>query len=94
MADYLVRVELFGAEGDEYERLYEGMMSLGLTKTIQSLGQPIKKLPTGTYVGIIQLSAAEVRDSVSRIANPLSKGDAAIFVCEFTNWASFLYPAT
>lgn len=91
MADYLVRVELFDADSDEYEKLYEGMKSLGFKKTIQANGSPLRMLPTGTYVGTSQSAVADVRDWIRKVADPLSSKAAAIFVCEFTNWASYLY---
>ena len=91
MTDYFVRIELFDAEGDEYEKLYEAMEGLGFKKTIQAPGGPLRALPTGTYVGQSQSEVAEVRDWIRKVANPLSSKDAAIFVCAFSNWASYLY---
>ncbi|EKN4139364.1 endoribonuclease GhoS [Yersinia enterocolitica] len=91
MADYLVRVELFDANSEDYESLYDAMATLGFSKTIQSPGGVVRKLPTGTYVGVKATSVADVRDSVCKIANPLSSKAAAVFVCSFTDWASLLY---
>ncbi|QZN94141.1 DUF2622 domain-containing protein [Symbiopectobacterium purcellii] len=91
MTDYAVRVELFDADSDKYEKLYEGMSKIGFRKTIQAVGGPVRMLPTGTYVGSSQSGIADVRVAVSRIADPISSKAAAVFVCELTNWASYLY---
>lgn len=92
MADYIARVELFDADSDKYESLYEGMKAIGFVKTIQASGSQVRMLPTGTYAGVIQLKVADVRDLIKRVADPLSSKPAAIFVCNFTDWASYLYP--
>lgn len=91
MPDYLVRVELFDAESEEYEKLHEAMESIGFRKTIQAPGSVVRKLPTGTYVGSSPSEVADVRDAVRRVSDPLSSKSSAIFVCEFTSWASYLY---
>lgn len=91
MADYLVRVELFDADGEDYEKLHEAMQSIGFRKTIQAPVSKVRKLPTGTYVGASTSEVSDIRDAVRRISDPLSSKSAAVFVCEFTNWASYLY---
>lgn len=91
MADYLVRVELFDADGDEYETLHENMKAIGFSKTIQAPGSETRKLPTGTYIGTKIEAVADVRDAIRRVADPLSSKAAAVFVCAFTDWASYLY---
>lgn len=91
MADFLVRVELFDADSEQYDSLYEGMELLGFSKKMPASDGTQRNLPTGTYVGAKNSDAASVRDSVRRVADPLSSKAAAVFVCEFTGWASYLY---
>lgn len=94
MADYFVRVELFDADAEEYETLYNKMSALGFSKTMPPTGSNKKSLPTGCYVGTSANDTSTVRGRVSNAADPLSSKPAAVFVCEFSNWASFLYPDT
>ncbi|BEK74077.1 MULTISPECIES: hypothetical protein [Enterobacter cloacae complex] len=91
MADYLARVELFGANSEHYETLHESMKGLGFDKTIVYSDGTVKNLPTGTYVGTLNNEVGVVRDNIRRVADPLSTKEAAVFVCDFVNWASFLY---
>lgn len=92
MASYLARVELFGADADNYESLYEGMSALGFSKTITFPDGGVNNLPTGTYVGTFIDDVSVVRERIKVIANPLSNKPAAIFVCDYNNWAAYLYP--
>ena len=94
MSDYLARVELFGAGPEDYESLHESMKSLGFNKTILYSDGKINALPSGTYVGTSGDAVGVIRDKIRRVADPLSTKEAAVFVCDFTNWASYLYPDT
>lgn len=96
MPHYMVRVELFGASADDYERLHANMDALGIEREIAFAGGIKHQMPSGTYFGPSSMSAESVRDRVKRFANPLSPlKEAAIFVCEAKNgeWSAFLYPA-
>ncbi|WP_275553679.1 type V toxin-antitoxin system endoribonuclease antitoxin GhoS [Mixta sp. Marseille-Q2659] len=91
MADYLVRVELFGAGGDEYQALHEAMSRLGFSRTMVFDQGEVMALPIGTYIGSSSHSTSTVRDLVKQVANPQSTKQAAIFVCRYDDWSAFLY---
>ena len=92
MPQYLVRVELFGADGENYEILHEKMELLGLSRTITFSDGKNYALPIGTYFGSNQSSPTQLRDAVRSAANPQSphKG-AAVFVCQSSDWSAWLY---
>ncbi|WP_387690809.1 DUF2622 domain-containing protein [Photorhabdus sp. RM71S] len=91
MARYMVRVELYGAEGNEYETLHEGMGSIGLYKTILGDNNRALQLPQGTYQGKSNLSAKELCSRINRVASPLSKGSPSIIACALTgDWEAWL----
>jgi hypothetical protein len=50
MANYIARVELHKANGDDYEQLHISMANKGYSRTIQSDDGKTYQLPTGTYV--------------------------------------------
>ncbi|HDY6675888.1 type V toxin-antitoxin system endoribonuclease antitoxin GhoS [Klebsiella pneumoniae] len=91
MADYVVRVEIFDASGEDYENLHEAMASYGFKKTIVGDSGKERQLPTGTYVGNKSEAAHEVRDKIKDISNPFSSKTPAIFVCRFDIWSAYLY---
>lgn len=92
MAEYMVRVELFKAEGDDYSDLHEGMSALGLERTVTFSDGKRHQLPIGTYFGSSAASTGELRDRVRSVANPQSPyKDAAIFVCQSADWSAWLY---
>lgn len=96
MPHYMVRVELFGAGADEYERLHANMDAIGIKREVVFTGGVRHQMPAGTYYGSNALDVTSVRDRVQRFANPLSPHkNAAIFVCEAkeNQWSAFLYPA-
>lgn len=96
MPHYMVRVELFGAGADEYERLHANMDAIGIEREVVFTGGVRHQMPAGTYFGPSVLDATSVRDRIQRFANSLSPHrDAAIFVCEAkeNQWSAFLYPA-
>ncbi|OTA16867.1 hypothetical protein Xvie_01546 [Xenorhabdus vietnamensis] len=94
MATYMVRVEIFGAGLREYELLHESMKLIDFNRNIRSSDGQIMALPTGTYVGTSLNTAAQIRDKVKRLADPLSSKAAAIFVCQYGEWAAYLYSAS
>ncbi|KMJ45443.1 hypothetical protein AB204_08960 [Xenorhabdus khoisanae] len=93
MVRYMVRVELHGAESNEYEKLHESMESIGLYKTLLSDTRRPLKLPQGTYQGESNLSAKELCFKVLKVASPLSKGSPSIIACalagDWEAWLSF-----
>jgi hypothetical protein len=91
MAEYMVRVELFRAEGDEYKELHERMELLGLKRTVVYEDGSVRKLPIGTYFGSSSFGISDIRDRVRAIATPLSPpAGPSIFVSESQTWMAFL----
>ncbi|MBS4088699.1 hypothetical protein [Pseudomonas rustica] len=96
MANYMVRVELFGASPEDYERLHARMDALGIERELTFSDGSKRQMPSGTYFGPSSFDVASVRDRIKVFANPLSpQKDAAIFVCQVKDdeWSAFLYPA-
>ncbi|MBX6510503.1 hypothetical protein BTW15_01420 [Pseudomonas syringae pv. tomato] len=96
MPQYLVRVELFGASSENYERLHANMDAIGIGREIVFAGGVKHLMPAGTYFGSSTLGVESVRDRVKTFANPLSPDrSAAIFACQVKDgeWSAFLYPA-
>ncbi|QLG93557.1 DUF2622 domain-containing protein [Pseudomonas yamanorum] len=96
MAQYLVRVELFGASSDDYERLHANMDAMGIEREVSFSDGSRRQMPSGTYFGPSSLDVSSVRDRVKTFANPLSPDkEAAIFACQIKDgeWSAFLYPA-
>ena len=93
MANYFVRVELFGADAADYEKLHEGMSNSGFEKTITFTDGKVMDLPTACYVGVSNSSSSSIRDVVKVISKPLTTRDASIIVLRYDDWSAFLYPA-
>ena len=89
----MVRVELFRAEGEEYESLHERMKHLGLKRTVKFDDGLDYKLPIGTYFGSSNESIINFREKISTAADPLSSGRAAVIVCDSNNWSGYLFKA-
>ncbi|WP_122663531.1 hypothetical protein [Pseudomonas viridiflava] len=91
MAEFMVRVELFRAEGDEYKELHEKMELLGLKRTVKFEDGSLRRLPIGTYFGISNFEIHTLRDKVRAIATPLSSSSGpSILVSESQTWSAFL----
>lgn len=92
MANYMVRVELSRADGEEYKTLHEGMEAVGSKRTVVFDDGVRHKMPDGTYFGSSNLSPEALRNRVKSIADPLaSMGVAAIFVCQSQDWSAWLF---
>lgn len=96
MAEYMARVELFRADGEDYADLHEKMESLGLKRTVRFDDGKTYDMPIGTYFGTSSLSTSVLRDRVKSISDPLtSRQSASIFLCRVQDqeWSAFLYEA-
>ncbi|UVK81327.1 hypothetical protein LOY46_17330 [Pseudomonas sichuanensis] len=92
MAEYLVRVELFNANAEEYNQLHEQLGTLGLFRQIRADNGVYYDMPSGTYFGESGLGPAELQVRVSREADRLSHPRAAsVFVARLTDWQSSLH---
>jgi hypothetical protein len=94
MANYMVRVELLKAGWDDYDDLHEGMLALGLKKTVSFSDGSVRKLPIGTYFGSSSLEITKLRETIRNLALPLSSsGGPWIFVSQSETWSAWLPPA-
>ncbi|PKH18824.1 hypothetical protein [Pseudomonas fluorescens] len=92
MALYLVRVELFNANGDDYTELHDQLEARGLYRKIRADGGGVYDMPSGTYFGESELSTIRLQEWVSGVADPHSHPKAAsVFVAQVGDWQSFLH---
>ncbi|WP_455923308.1 hypothetical protein [Pseudomonas putida] len=93
MNEFMVRVELFRADSENYTDLHVALERLGLKRTIQGNSQTLK-MPPGTYFGASKWSADELRQHVHEISKPFSHpADPSVFVCQSADWSAWLKPA-
>lgn len=93
MANFLVRVEIFNANSENYEALHKGMAGIGFSKTVTFTDGSLRDLPIGTYFGSSNSIPDIIRDQVKVVANPQSSKAAAVFVAQVSDWSAFLYSA-
>ncbi|NWC26895.1 DUF2622 domain-containing protein [Pseudomonas tolaasii] len=92
MAEYMVRVGLSNAEGDDYSDLHDAMEVLGLKRAVVFENGKRYKMPNGTYFGSNSLGTVALRDKVKSIADPLAVlGTASVFVCQSQDWQAWLF---
>lgn len=92
MAEFMARVELFRADGEEYKDLHEKMEAIGLKRTVIFDDGKKYAMPIGTYFGSSSLSAASLRERILGFATPLSSpGGPSIFVCQSQEWSARLF---
>lgn len=92
MPRFFARVELFRADGDDYDALHERMSAIGFGRTVKFDDGGDYKLPIGTYTAFTQGSTSTIRERVSTAADPLSaRGRASVLVIESSDWAAYLF---
>ncbi|WP_236202481.1 hypothetical protein [Pseudomonas carnis] len=90
MANYMVRVEIFKADSEEYADLHKALEALGLKRTVQG-DNGVLRMPPGTYYGASSLGTYELREKVKTIAAPFSyPADPSVFVSESSDWSGWL----
>ncbi len=94
MAEYFARVEIFGAEAEQYETLHERMEAIGFLRTVMYSDGKLQQLPNGSYAGVKDEDIGSIREQISRLSDPLSSIRASVFVCEMKSWAAYLYSAS
>ncbi|OZM18070.1 hypothetical protein CEO49_22405 [Klebsiella variicola] len=93
MSNILARVELHGADEDEYETLHQHMLTLGFVRETPHGDGTRNKLPDATYVAPKKGELAPLREKISAFADKLGTRRASVFICEFENCAWYLYRA-
>lgn len=87
MPRFTIRVELHGADENDYETLYEHMKAKGFTKTITGNDGTIYELPPAEYNMIKTITRTEVRDLAAAAAKA-TRRKAGILVTEGTrSWS-------
>ena len=81
MPCFTIRVELHGADENDYETLYEHMKAKGFSKTIKGSDGTIYELPPAEYNMIKTITRAAVRD-LAAAAVKATRKKAGILVTE------------
>lgn len=89
--EYFVRVELFKAEAEDYEKVHLKMEENGFFRAIEADNGGIYNMPSGTYFGNSALETLQVQILVSGIADQFSTPEASVFVAQLATWQAFLH---
>ncbi|WP_340618249.1 DUF2622 domain-containing protein [Xenorhabdus entomophaga] len=82
--NYLVRVEIYDADYNQYDLLHEKMLAIGFRRTLtRTITRKVYDLPDGTYFGKSSLSPIKICAKIKSIAEPLSRKSPSIIVCRF-----------
>lgn len=68
MARYIVRVELRGADSEDYESLHEKMEAKGYSREIQDYDGTVFRLPNAEYTTQKNSTVDNIREDVKSIA--------------------------
>ncbi|MFT0869691.1 hypothetical protein [Pseudomonas sp. CAM1A] len=90
MAEYMVGVELFNVNAEEYNQFHEQLSTQGLFRQIKSDNGLYCDMPSGTYFGESKLSVSQLQEWVSSVADQVSSPGAAVFVVRIAERCSFL----
>ncbi|MBD8241336.1 type V toxin-antitoxin system endoribonuclease antitoxin GhoS [Pantoea agglomerans] len=72
MARYIVRVELRGADSEDYENLHKKMEAKGYSREIQDGNGTRFHLPTAEYTTVKSSTAYNVREEVRGVASSVT----------------------
>lgn len=89
MARFIVRVELHGADSNDYTKLHESMRIRGYNQSIQDTDLSWFYLPTAEYTINVNSSAANVRNDVMGIVQSV-KPNFSLLVTEVADIAWYL----
>ena len=95
MPQFMIRVELYGANGEDYLRLHAAMDGRGFQRTIVLEDDSVCMLPTAEYLLLSSsLTTQQVLNEVQSAARTVSNsfGVVAVEVAE-APWVSGLKPA-
>ncbi|HBR4419646.1 TPA: DUF2622 domain-containing protein [Klebsiella pneumoniae] len=81
MADFTVRVELHGADAEDYDELHEKMEAKGFKRTIVSDGGTRYQLPDAEYNYSGNVSRADVLERAYNVAKTI-RSNPAVLVTE------------
>lgn len=93
MPDYMVRVEIYKADGEDYEGLHKALEILGMRRSVPG-AKGLLKMPDGTYFGESILTTDQLMEKILETAKVFSHPyDPAVFVSQSAGWHAFLKPA-
>ncbi len=81
MSEFTVRVELYDANSDDYDKLHESMGSFGYSRMITDGNGVRYYLPTAEYTTTKATTSADIREQVTRIAGVV-KANPRVLVTE------------
>ena len=95
MAQYMIRVVLHGASGEDYEALHEAMGDSGASRSIQSDDGELYDLPDAEYYLESDRLGPDVRDIVVALASKV-RPDPSVLVSRATGffWRLKVVPGT
>ena len=83
---YLIRVELHGANRDDYDVLHGAMNRRGFQRTIRSASGADYALPTAEYIADTPQSGEEVRSVADAAASQTGRNRAVLVVRYEQSW--------
>ena len=88
MAQFMVRVELYGADEDDYETLHKAMEGEGFSRQISSADDVLYHLPTAEYYREGELSKQDVLDEAKdAVAKTKKKGGILVTRARSFKWS-------
>lgn len=91
MSDFITRVELHGADDDDYKILHAEMAARKFSRSIRSDGGELYKLPTAEYYSFGDLTSVQVRTLAAAAARATGKS-FWVLVTELMSAAWILEP--
>ncbi len=77
MANFTTRIVLHGADGADYDKLYEEMEAEGFTDIITTVDGSLRKMPDGEYDIKGEFTKEQILDKAKRAAKKTKKEYAA-----------------
>jgi hypothetical protein len=72
VAQFIARVELYGANGEDYSKLHAAMERIGFSRTITLQDGSVRQLPTAEYfregISTTEAILTEVRSAASTVS--------------------------
>jgi type IV secretory pathway protease TraF len=72
VAQFIARVELYGASGEDYSKLHAAMERIGFSRTITLQDGSVRQLPTAEYfredISTTEAILTEVRSAASTVS--------------------------
>lgn len=94
MAQFIARIELYGAQSDDYAKLHTTMEMAGFVRTVTLQDGPEVMLPTAEYLLIDSLTTEQVLDVARKATSTVWQSFGAVVAkVDGTLWVSGLKPS-